>query len=338
MPLYIQYPEWIDPYVIDGFPVRWYAVMYIVAFAVAYGLYHWQLKKEAGFGKEKIEEAQNLFFWAVVGLLIGAHLFSILFYSDTSYYLSHPWLIFWPFRDGKFVGLPGMSYHGGVVGALVGGIIYARKRRMPFLWHVDRICAGIPLGYTFGRIGNFINGELYGRATTRPWGMVFPAAPSYSTSEEWVRTVADAHGIEYSIGDMVNLPRHPSQLYEAFAEGLLLFLVLWFVARPLMKKYRLRDGSMLSFYVFGYGFARFFIEYCRQPDANIGYVISGGPGADNIALFGSFLNISKGQVFCFLMMVSAVILFFVVNRRRPVQDVKGNNSRKARRPARRNGK
>lgn len=305
----------MDPYVVSFLPIRWYAVMYIVAFAIAYGLYLYQLKKDRVRDVDE-ETSQMLFIWGVVGLLIGAHLFSILFYSDTGYYLTHPWLIFWPFRDGMFVGLPGMSYHGGVVGALVAGFIYARHKRMDFLKYVDYIVSGIPLGYTFGRLGNFINGELYGRVTTKPWGMVFPQAPGFSTTQEWVRSVADEIGMQYTAGDIINLPRHPSQLYEAFFEGIVLFLIIWFICRPLIRKHSLASGSNLAFYLFGYGFFRFFIEYCRQPDANIGYVIRLGRESDNIALFQSFLNISKGQVFCILMMIAALVLFFIVNRRR----------------------
>lgn len=315
MSLYINYPSWLDPYVVSFLPVRWYAVMYIVAFALAYVLYEYQVRKDGCPDLDK-EGRQSLFLWAVVGLLIGAHLFSVFFYSDAAFYLTHPWLIFWPFRNGEFVGLPGMSYHGGVVGALAGGFIYSRIRKFRFLTQVDYIVAGIPLGYTFGRIGNFINAELYGRVSALPWAMVFPTAPSFSSSEEWVRAIADQCGISYVPGAFVNLPRHPSQLYEALFEGIILFLILWFICRPLIRKHALKPGSMLSFYIFGYGFFRFFIEYCRQPDANIGYVIALGRESDNIAVFQSLLNISKGQVFCLIMMVSALVLFFVVNRRK----------------------
>lgn len=315
MPLYLEFPSWIDPYVVSFLPIRWYAVMYVLAFATAYALYAYQLKRDRTRDIDD-DTSQMLFIVAVIGLLIGARIFSVLFYGDARYYLTHPWMIFWPFRNGRFVGLPGMSYHGGVVGALVAGWIYARIKGFRFLRQVDYIVAGIPLGYTFGRIGNFINGELYGRVSSAPWAMVFPSAPSFSTNEEWVRRIADAHGIQYVIGDMVNLPRHPSQLYEAFFEGIVLFLILWFICRPLMRRYALKPGSMLSFYIFGYGFFRFFIEYCRQPDADIGYVITLTGEGGEIALFESFGNISKGQVFCLVMMVSAIILFIVVNTRR----------------------
>ncbi len=329
MALYINYPSWLDPYVFSFLPIRWYAVMYLVAFAIAYAIYSWQLKRDK---TREIDDdtSQMLFICGIVGLLVGAHLFSIFFYSDESlYYLTHPWLIFWPFRNGQFIGLPGMSYHGGVVGALIGGWLYARYKKFNFLKYVDYIVAGIPLGYTFGRIGNFINAELYGRVTAKPWGMIFPNAGLFSTNEAWVREIADLHGIPYTIGDLVNLPRHPSQLYEAFFEGVVLFLILWFICRPLIQKKGLKPGSMLSFYIFGYGFFRFFIEYCRQPDANIGYVIALGEGKENIALFHSFLNISKGQIFCLLMIVCAVALFIFVNRRKEANVKKQHSGKKS---------
>lgn len=327
MLLFIEYPSWIKPEVVSFLPIRWYAVMYIVAFGIAYALFHYQIKHEVRSAVLTVDEWQNLFLAGIVGLLLGARLFSVLFYSDGIYYLTHPWMIFWPFRNGQFVGLPGMSYHGGVVGALVGGWIYAHRKKVSILYAADLITAGLPLGYTFGRLGNFINGELYGRVTAVSWGMIFPDAPSFSTSLQWVRDIAQRVGLSYTEGSYINLPRHPSQLYEALFEGIVLFLLLWFVMRPLMKKYSLKDGSMLAAYLFGYGFFRFFIEYCRQPDADIGYVISLGSESDNIAVFQSFLNISKGQVFCFLMMVAAIILYIVVNHRR-TQDV--SSKRKSR--------
>ena len=116
---------------------------------------------------------------------------------------------------------------------------------------------------------------------------------------------------------MINLPRHPSQLYEALFEGVVLFLILWFVIRPWKLKKRLPDGTVFSFYLMGYGLFRFFIEYCRQPDADIGYVIALGDKSDNIALFQSFLNISKGQIFCLIMIAAgALLLAFLLWRYR----------------------
>ena len=312
--LFTVFPSWIDPYVIDGLPVRWYALMYIVAFLIAYALFRYQCRND-GIISMNASESQDFFFIAILFLLIFARLFSVFFYSDARYYLTHPWMIFWPFRDGRFIGLPGMSYHGGVVGCFLGGWIYARRHGRKLLQLTDMVTAGIPLGYTFGRLGNFINAELYGRVSGLPWAMVFPTAPAFPAEEEWVRNMAESIGMPYSAGGMVNLPRHPSQLYEALFEGVVLFLLLFFIIRPLKKKKGMPDGFTFSFYLMGYGLFRFFIEYCRQPDSNIGYVISLGKGDGNIAVFESFLNISEGQIFCLLMIAAgAALLTFVLWR------------------------
>ena len=307
--LFVEYPSWIDPYVIDGLPIRWYAVMYLVAFFIAYLLFRYQCRHD-GVIEMNASESQDFFFIAILLLLVFARLFSVLFYSDPVYYLTHPWMIFWPFRDGHFVGLPGMSYHGGVVGCVFGGYIYARRHKRSLLQLTDIVTAGIPLGYTFGRLGNFINAELYGRVTTKPWGMIFPGAAPFPADEAWVQEIAGKVGLEAASGSLINLPRHPSQLYEALFEGIVLFLILFFIVRPIKKKKGLPHGFVFSFYLIGYGVFRFFIEYCRQPDSNIGYVINGG-GGGNIALFESFLNISEGQIFCLLMIAAGVLLLAI---------------------------
>lgn len=323
MLLYINYPSWISPYVFSFLPVRWYALMYVVAFAISYMLFSYEMKRD-GILKMTNDERDSLYFIAILLLLVGARLFSCLFYSDTAYYLTHPWMIFWPFEDGQFVGLPGMSYHGGVAGCILGGWIFSRKYKKSFLQIADAVCASIPLGYTFGRLGNFINAELYGRVTDSPVGMIFPTAERFSTNEAWVREIADKVGLLYSPGDMINLPRHPAQLYEAFFEGIVLFLILWFIFRPLRIKGKTKDGVIIGAYLLFYGLFRFIIEYFREPDRNIGYVLSFGEGSDNIALFTSWLNISKGQVFCFLMIILGLgIILFAEKRGR--NDDRGKN-------------
>ena len=309
MSLFINYPSWISPYVIKGLPIRWYAVMYVFAFATAYILFMGLLKEKENRDIKK-ESAEDLFIYCVIGLLIGARLGSCLFYDDALYYLSHPWLIFWPFRNGEFVGLPGMSYHGGVIGAIVAGLIYTKVKKISFLRFADLITSAIPFAYTWGRLGNFINGELYGRVTTSRMGMVFPTAERFSTTHQWVRSVADTVGIVYSPGDYVNLPRWPSQLFEAFFEGIVLGIIIWFVVRKIKKKRNMADGTILASYLMGYGLIIFILEYFRQPDSDIGYVIG---HSSNIYLFESVLNISKGQVFCLLMVIGGLALLLCVN-------------------------
>ncbi|MFA5698850.1 MAG: prolipoprotein diacylglyceryl transferase [Sphaerochaeta sp.] len=311
MALYITFPSWIKPEIFSFLPIRWYGLMYILAFGCAYYFITLQAKHdEITLSKD---QSLDIVMWCVIGLILGARLFSVLFYDGTTYYLTHPHLIFWPFRNGQFVGLPGMSYHGGLFGAAVSAIIYTRKRKIPFFEVADTVVYSVPLGYTFGRLGNFINGELYGRVSTKPWAMIFPDAPAYSTNYEWVRQIADQLHIPYEVGQYINLPRHPSQLYEALFEGIFLFFFLWFVIKP--KRKEKPFGTGLSWYLIGYGTVRFFIEYLRSPDANLGYILSWGAGSDNIALFYSFLNISMGQIFCLIMIAFGGALRLIIHIR-----------------------
>lgn len=310
---FIRYPDWIKPEIIPGLPVRWYGLMYIVAFAVAYFILIYQVKRDkTQYPKELVD---GLFYSGILGLLLGARIFSTLIYHDNfsgygpNYWLQ-PWLIFWPFSDGKFVGLQGMSYHGGAVGLVVAIVIYCRVKKLSFRKWADMLALAVPLGYTFGRLGNFINGELWGRVTTAPWGMVFPNATPLSMNKEWVRETASELGPQYAAEFMrngfINLPRHPSQIYEMIFEGVVLFLLLWFVGRRLKKS----DGQIAGFYFIGYGFFRFFIEYFREPDASLGFILGPGRGAGNAPteIVQSWLNFSMGQLLCFLMMVGGTAL------------------------------
>lgn len=306
---YIDFPAWLKPEIIPGLPVRWYGLMYILAFAVTYLLVMYQIKQERI--ERTSDDVISIFMWAILGLLIGSRIFSATIYDPTGFYLRNPWLIFWPFRDGQFTGLQGMSYHGGVVGAAAGALLYCRIQKESFLFMADLTAAGIPLGYTFGRIGNYINGELWGRVSTQPWATIFPYAPRFSTSETWVRETADAIGMPYSGLQMLNLPRHPSQLYEAILEGIVLWLVLWLVFR----KRKSFDGYLISLYIIGYGIARFIVEYFREPDAELGFIIKGGEAAEKTALFVSPWNISMGQILSLIMIAAGVLFFFAAKRR-----------------------
>jgi len=310
MPAYIQYPEWISPVIIPGLPFHWYGMMYLVAFGITYGLFRYQVKRDTLEISD--DDTMNLFFWTILGLLLGARVFATLVYDPTGYYLQKPWMVFWPFDEQmNLVGLQGMSYHGGLIGAVIGGYTYCRIKKFNFLRITDLVVAGIPLGYTFGRLGNFINGELWVRVTTSPIGMIFPQAPAFSTRNEWVRRVADQVGISYEPGQMVQLPRHPSQLYEAFFEGIVLWVLLWFIFRP-RKKY---NGQLLGIYIIGYGFVRFIIEYFREPDIGIGYPIQLAAEAYPQALFLSPWNFTTGQILNFLMILGGVLLLWVQKRR-----------------------
>ena len=318
--LYINYPSWLHPEIIPGFKyLRWYGLMYLVAFFVAYLFFRLQIKKRElkTICKQKkdmsMDDVSSLFMYGIIGLLLGARIFGTLVYNH-SYYLTRPHLIFWPFAsEGDslvFTGFQGMSYHGGFIGGFFGVLLWCKLRKQNFLAIADIMAASIPFGYTFGRIGNFTNGELYGRVTSSPLGMVFPQVPFYEyfdTSEEWVRSLAEKAGMAIQKGEeMINLPRHPSQLYEALFEGVVLALILF-----LVRKKKPFNGFITCLYAFGYGFFRFIIEYFRQPDADLGYIIS--PHASkNIYIFESFLNLSMGHILCLIMMALSLCAFFML--------------------------
>lgn len=304
---YINYPSWIKPEIIPGFFARWYAVMYIIAFGLTYLLFMKQIKDDKL--KIKKEVASDYIFFVILGLIIGARILSTLVYDTDDYYRRYPWLIFWPFRDGQFTGLQGMSYHGGVIGGITAAIIYCKRKKLDFLKFADYLCTALPLGFTFGRLGNFTNGELYGRITESPIGMVFPQTHSFhrfNSGKKWVQEFAARIGMDITNQIEVNLPRHPSQLYEAFFEGVFLWAILWFILRKI-KPFR---GFMMSMYLILFGFFRFCVEYFRQPDDGLDFPIHLGPPSANYE-FKSLLNISTGQIFSFGMIVAGVILLFV---------------------------
>jgi phosphatidylglycerol---prolipoprotein diacylglyceryl transferase len=295
---YIQYPPWIHPEIIPGLFFRWYGLMYLVAFVVTYLLLTWQLKQREV--KPPQDLVLDMFFWGIIGLIVGGRLFYVVVY-DPGYFIAHPLRIILPPYSG-------MSYHGGVLGAVIALAIFMRRRKLSILEWGDMLVAGIPLGYTFGRLGNFINGELYGRITKVPWAMVFPNAEGFPSNQPWVRDFAAAVGMPVN-GPLVNLPRHPSQLYEAFFEGFVLWLILWFIVRK-RKPY---NGFVIAWYMIGYGVFRFFIEYARQPDRQIGFPIVlvhlGNPGEF------SWFNFTMGQILNVVLIAAAVIALFAFRAR-----------------------
>lgn len=259
-------PAHMDPVIfeIGGFRLQYYGLMYIVAFTFTYLLASYRIRREDRFDMD-LEQLQGLMTAMILGLIVGARLGYVIFYNAT-YYMNHPLEIVLPldFSDGiRFTGITGMSYHGGLIGVVVASAIFVRKHQLNFFRMADLIVPCIPLGYTFGRLGNFINGELYGRVTTHPIGMFFPFAPGPGR-------------------------RHPSQLYEAFFEGIALFILLWVLKNRITTR-----GAMLGLYLMGYGLVRFFIEYARQPDAHLGFI---------------FFSLSMGQLLCMSMILAGGLL------------------------------
>ncbi|BCD61543.1 phosphatidylglycerol---prolipoprotein diacylglyceryl transferase [Nitratiruptor sp. YY08-26] len=260
--------EHFDPvaFHIFGFPVHWYGIMYVLALLTALFFAEWLVKHDRlSFSKKGLD---IYFIWVEVGVILGARLGFILFYDPhTSYYLTHPWQIFNPFLNGHFVGIRGFSYHGAIIGFLLGTYFYAKKYHKNFWQLLDLAAVSVPVGYIFGRIGNFLNQELVGRATDVPWGIY--------------------------IGDVL---RHPSQLYEAFFEGFVLFVILFWY-----RKYKHFDGELIALYGFFYGLFRFLIEFFREPDMQLGFICCGW--------------MTMGQLLCLAMMGAAIILYIYLRRR-----------------------
>lgn len=258
-------PEHLNPVFlkIGIIQVHYYGLMYLLAFFTVYLLVLYRLKKDnIGFKKEVISD---YFSWLILAVIIGGRLGYVLFY-DLFYYLKHPLEVFLPFdiNNGfKYTGLYGMSYHGALIAIISATIVFCRKHKLNFWLLADLFAPAVPLGYSFGRLGNFINGELYGRPATVPWGMFFPL-------------------------DSMHQLRHPSQLYEMLLEGVFLFAILWSVR----KKIRI-PGGLFALYLVGYGGIRFFLEFFRQPDVQLGFVAG---------------YLTMGQILCLFMAAGGVML------------------------------
>ena len=309
--LSIPFPTWLRPEIIPGFPLRWYGLMYVFAFGTAFLLYRRQVR-ERNFPMTE-DDLSGLFFWGILALLLGARIFSTLIYEDGDYYITRPWLIFWPFQNGRFTGFEGMSYHGGVIGGIIAIILYSRLKKFDYREIGDMFSASIPLGYTFGRLGNFTNGELYGRITTSPIGMVFPNGAISPADPDFarIRDGAEALGLQAIVGPggALNYPRHPSQLYEMILEGVVLWAFIWFFRNR--KPFK---GFLVALYLAGYGAVRFFIEYFREPDSHIGYPIQFAPTDIPPALGHPLLSFSTGQILCFLMILAGLLWAFAASR------------------------
>ncbi len=210
------------------------------------------------------KDIDDFLFWATVGVVLGGRLGYVLFYQP-GYYFAHPMQILYVW-DG------GMSFHGGALGVLVAIVLFAHRRRISMWAFADIIVCAVPIGLFFGRVANFINGELWGRVTDVPWAMVFPRAGP--------------------------LPRHPSQLYEAFLEGVVLFLVVNGLDRR--TRIRERPGALSGVFLMGYAIARIIAEFFRQPDSFLGFV---------------FLGFTMGQLLSLPLLAGGIILVVWAYRR-----------------------
>ncbi len=252
------YPHF-DPIALSVGPLKihWYGLMYLLGFLTAWLLARYRMSKQAWAPIKNSDDLSDLIFYAAMGVIVGGRVGYMLFYTLPSF-LHAPWIIFevW---DG------GMSFHGGLTGVVVACFVFAKKHKLGFLQLTDFIAPFAPVGLGLGRLGNFINGELWGRVTTSPLGMIFPTGGP--------------------------LPRYPSELFEFTLEGMVLFVVLWCIS---LKERR--TGVISALFLIGYASARFFVEFFREPDPQLGYLAWGW--------------LTMGQVLCVPMFILGVYLWW----------------------------
>ncbi|MCD6039424.1 MAG: lgt [Gammaproteobacteria bacterium] len=258
----IPYPD-INPvaFHVGSFPIFWYGLMYLFSLLTCWGILALRIKQSSFVYSFTREELSDIVFYAALGVIIGGRLGYMLFYAWPNFII-HPGLFFKVWEGG-------MSFHGGLLGVILALGCYAYKIKQPLINLTDFIAPVVPLGLAAGRIGNFINGELWGRVTTVPWAMIFPQGGP--------------------------LPRHPSQLYEFLLEGVVLFFIVWVYSRK-----KRPPGAISGLFLLCYGLFRFFIEFFREPDAQIGFVAFGW--------------VSKGQLLSFPMIVVGMGMLMRVYR------------------------
>jgi len=259
-PVALQLGEW---------SVKWYAIAYLFTTVVSIWIIWRAAQGEKGYRIE-VEQWLDLFLFLLAGILVGGRLGFVLLYAPT-YFWMNPWQIIVPFdiATGVWTGIAGMSFHGGLAGATVGLWLVTRKYHWDWWYWADLLAFVAPIGSFFGRIANFVNGELYGRVTRSEMGMYFP--------------------LDGFNGQVL---RYPSQLYEALGEGGILFILIWW----LRQRFALGSGKVVVGYFIGYGMIRFIVEFFREPDSSLGFVV--------------FNLFSLGQVLCFGMVIIGIILWY----------------------------
>jgi phosphatidylglycerol:prolipoprotein diacylglycerol transferase len=271
MPLFvIPFPAF-DPVLVHvgPFAVRWYALAYIVGILAGWLYVRAIIRTEKLWGGPaplSVTDYDDFVLWATFGIILGGRIGYVLFYNP-GYFFAHP-------ADIVELWKGGMSFHGGFLGCVVAVVAFARRRGIPFLSLGDLTCAAAPVGLFLGRIANFVNGELWGRPSDVPWAMVFPNGGP--------------------------LPRHPSQLYEAGLEGLVLFAVLAVLMRAGALK---RPGTITGAFALGYGIARLTSEFFREPDAQLGFLWGG---------------LTMGMLLSLPLMLAGIAFIMVARRRSPI--------------------
>ena len=245
----LQFPD-IDPIIFQIGPlaIRWYALAYIAGLMLGWKYIVRLVRRDGDKAAMSEVQVDDFLVWATIGVVLGGRLGYVLFYRP-GFYLDNPGEILAVWQGG-------MSFHGGLLGVTAAMLLFSRKYKLSFLGVTDLISMAAPIGLFFGRLANFINGELWGRTSDVAWAMAFP------------------HGGP--------APRHPSQIYESLLEGALLFLILWYLRNKTDKA--MQPGFLTGIFIGGYGLARFAVEFFREPDAHLGFLFAGATMGQMLSL------------------------------------------------------
>ncbi|MEL7257213.1 MAG: prolipoprotein diacylglyceryl transferase [Pseudomonadota bacterium] len=269
--------------------LRWYALSYIVGIIIGWWLVAQTVKRAHLWPNDtapmSVKQVEDLATWVILGVILGGRLGFVLFYQP-AYYLANPSEILMVWQGG-------MSFHGGLIGVIIACVAFSKRNGIPWLSVADVLCMVTPVGLLLGRLANFTNAELWGRPTEMPWGVIFPGAAAQ-----------DCAGVVAGM-----CARHPSQLYEAFLEGLLLFAVLVYLGyrRGALKKV----GAITGLFFIGYGLGRFLVEFVRQPDAQ--FISPGNPLG--LAWHINGYGLTMGQILCIPMIIFGAYMLARAQRR-----------------------
>jgi phosphatidylglycerol---prolipoprotein diacylglyceryl transferase len=306
---YLAYPTWLRPVLAPAVPIRWFTLLHLAAYLIVFLLFIRHLQTRGG--SEELPEARSFFFWFIIAYLVGSRLGAVVLFGQFDEVVRRPWLLVWPVEEGAgLVGLRGMSFAGGLIGAGVALLAYHWKNRVRILLWADALVLGIPLMFALVRLGNFANQELYGRVTSLPWGIIFPEAQPVPASAEGVYRRVIALGVP-AIGDagFINLPRHPSQLYEALVTGLGAWMTLM-----LRRRRQPPTGIMTALYLMIYGAAQFLAGYLRIPPIRSPFVLRHSPQQRAPDVFTSLFDVTADQIASLVILAAGVAVLVAVRR------------------------
>ena len=285
----MTYLHQIDPIALSAGPLKihWYGLMYLLAFVSAWWLGRQRIRAGRLPGTD-MNGFSDLLFYGMLGVVLGGRIGYILFYSFGAF-LDNPLMILRVWEGG-------MSFHGGLLGVMIAALWWTRKQKLHFFDTMDFVAPLIPLGLGFGRIGNFIGAELWGKYTQAGWGVIFPTDPQFSG---WTSAQLQT---QYATGALDQFARHPSQLYQAFLEGVLMFAILWWFSSKPRPRY-----AVSGMFALLYGVFRFLVEFVRVPDEGIGYLAFGW--------------LTMGQVLSLPLIALGLFLFWLSRRSPTLQPV-----------------